>query len=296
MENLHALYRGLSKPLIPIPTDLTASSEALHGIRAVIFDIYGTLIASGTGDISLAEKQDRESVIRESLVEMGLKILAGPSFSFSEFFHTCIKADHEVQRDGGADYPEVDILEIWQGFVQSLNDTGRLEGIPDEDQLRTEAVRYECRVNAVWPMPGLENCLTRLVDAGLQLGIVSNAQFYTPIMLEAFTGKSLEVLGFRDNLSVWSYCERRGKPSSELFPKLDQGMDYYGLSPHDCLFVGNDMLNDIWTAHNYGLKTCLFAGDQRSLRLRENDERCQNLKPDLIITELSQLPGLILPH
>ncbi len=38
-----------------------------------------------------------------------------------------------------------------------------------------------------------------------------------------------------------------------------------------------------------GLKTALFAGDQRSLRLREHDPRCSTLEPDLIITKLSQL-------
>jgi len=31
------------------------------------------------------------------------------------------------------------------------------------------------------------------------------------------------------------------------------------------LYVGNDMLNDIWTATEAGCRTVLFAGDQRSL-------------------------------
>ena len=67
----------------------------------------------------------------------------------------------------------------------------------------------------------------------------------------------------------------------------------YGISPEETLYVGNDKLNDIWPAAQLGLKTALFAGDQRSLRLREDDTRCSDLEPDLIITKLSQLPDLI---
>jgi putative hydrolase of the HAD superfamily len=67
----------------------------------------------------------------------------------------------------------------------------------------------------------------------------------------------------------------------------------YGILPEDTLYVGNDMLNDIWPAAQCGLKTSLFAGDQRSLRLRETDPRCSDLEPDVIITKLSQLPHII---
>ena len=38
-----------------------------------------------------------------------------------------------------------------------------------------------------------------------------------------------------------------------------------------------------------GFKTALFAGDGRSLRPRESDDRCRGLSPDLIVTDLRQL-------
>jgi len=49
------------------------------------------------------------------------------------------------------------------------------------------------------------------------------------------------------------------------------------------------MLNDIYPAQKVGFQTALFAGDKRSLRLRNDDPRCKNLKPDLVITDLIQL-------
>jgi putative hydrolase of the HAD superfamily len=53
------------------------------------------------------------------------------------------------------------------------------------------------------------------------------------------------------------------------------------------------MLNDIYPAHLLGFKTALYAGDQRSLRRRENDSRCQSLTPDRVITSLDQIFTII---
>jgi len=66
-----------------------------------------------------------------------------------------------------------------------------------------------------------------------------------------------------------------------------------GIMPGNVLYVGNDMLNDIYTAHNSGFQTCLFAGDRRSLRLRTDRPECASLKPDAIIKELNQLTDMI---
>jgi len=63
----------------------------------------------------------------------------------------------------------------------------------------------------------------------------------------------------------------------------------HGINPQQPLYVGNDMLKDIWPAARLGCKTALFAGDRRSLRLREDDERCRELEPDLVVDDLSQL-------
>ena len=62
-----------------------------------------------------------------------------------------------------------------------------------------------------------------------------------------------------------------------------------GIPVNAALYLGNDMLNDIYPAQKVGFKTALFAGDARSLRLREDDPGCKNLSPDIIITDLIQL-------
>jgi putative hydrolase of the HAD superfamily len=53
------------------------------------------------------------------------------------------------------------------------------------------------------------------------------------------------------------------------------------------------MLKDIFAASGVGFKTVLFAGDRRSLRLREGNALTQNTRPDSIIRDLRDLPALI---
>ena len=57
--------------------------------------------------------------------------------------------------------------------------------------------------------------------------------------------------------------------------------------------VGNDVRNDILAARRAGLRGALFAGDARSLRLRRDDPACAGLEPDLVLTELPQLPAAL---
>lgn len=285
-DQIRELYRRLSQPLTAEPTSTPASITPLEGIRAVIFDVYGTLICSGVGDISLAEESGRDALIREMVEQRGWKITS--SSDLSVLFNGMIKLDHAQARAKGIEYPEVDILKIWGSFFAKFVD----QPLP-VDELKLFAAEFECRVNPVWPYDDLAHVLGQIKQRGLPMGIVSNAQFYTPLMLEAFLEVELSAAGFDPRLLIWSFEHGHGKPSLHLFEEQAHRLEeFHALSPEQCLYLGNDMLKDIWSASQVGFKTVLFAGDQRSLRLREDDERCA-LNPDATITALGQLLHLL---
>ena len=157
------------------------------------------------------------------------------------------------------------------------------------------AVRYECIVNPVWPMPGSGTLLKKLQDMRIITGIVSNAQFYTPLIFKALLGASPEELGFKDKLLIFSYAHGEAKPSVELFRKVTEALKVdFGISGKNVLYVGNDILNDIKPAKESGLRTALFAGDERSLRLREDTPACRNILPDMIVKNLREIEQLFL--
>ncbi len=284
----------LSRPLEPIATGHPPKLNKLRGVRAVLFDVYGTLLISGSGEVGTARKSAKEDAFTEALETVGLAP-TGPVKAALQYSFDLIEERHAAGRCQGIDYPEIDIVEIWQAVLQRLFQDGAIPQIPhDPDHMKRLAVEYEARTNPVWPMPGLADCLAGLVDAGLPMGIVSNAQFYTRELFPAFLERSTDDCGFAPDLQIYSYEQGHAKPGEGLYRLAAERLAARQIAPAETLYVGNDMLNDIAPAHRVGFRTALFAGDSRSLRLRTDDSRVDGIRPDLVVTQLLDLNGCIL--
>lgn len=270
--------RQLSKPLQIQPTFAEARLEDMKGVSAVVFDIYGTCFLSGSGDIGTVAADPKVEALVEALKEQGVEIPVDLAETAMARFYELVSLDHQQEKKSGTEYPEIRILDIWE---QWCREAAVLVNVP---QL---AIDVECRLNPVWPMPGLESVLEGIRAVDLTLGVVSNAQVFTPCLFPALTGKTIDDFGFQPSHCVWSWTLKEAKPSLRLYELLLDKLK--GFSPEDILYVGNDMLNDIMPASRVGMKTALFAGDRRSLRMREGDARVTGIRPDLVITRLSQL-------
>jgi putative hydrolase of the HAD superfamily len=266
-----------TQSLSPLPTSMRPGGRITKPIRCIIFDIYGTLFISAAGDISLAQKTTPEARRLQRLLQK-FNIRKTPQDLIREL-HQTIEDEHRRLIQNGIDYPEIKIDQIWQRIL----DTG------DLDSVRRFAIEYELIVNPVFPMPHLDKTLTACRERNLTMGLLSNAQFFTPLLFEWFLQATPQDLGFDSKLIFLSYQLERAKPSLAAFEKAAAVMNTMGLSPAASLYVGNDMLNDIYPAKQLGFQTALFAGDARSLRLRTDDARCANLSADLVLTDLSQL-------
>jgi putative hydrolase of the HAD superfamily len=280
--------RQLSAPLDPQPTGYPASLQPLEGIRAVVFDIYGTLLISASGDIGAGEGSDEDPVFHKAVAAAGLQC-SDERLHGTNLLHAAVRSAQAIRRREGIEYPEVDILRVWEEVIRDIADILPI-GQVSWQQLRRMAIEYECLTNPVWPMPGASHSLHRLHKLGLKMGIVSNAQFYTPLMFPALLDAELGQFGFDPDLCTWSFETLEAKPSIALFQRTITALEiHHGIPADEILYVGNDMLKDIWPAQVTGCRTALFAGDSRSLRLRGDDERCRDTVPDIVITELSQL-------
>ncbi len=290
-SKLTKIITELSSPLAPIPTGMQENLEPLSGVRAVLFDVYGVLFISGAGDIGFNEPIDSDSAFQSALVSAGFHWLREYSEKHGPvLLKSAIKQTHALKKEKNIEYPEVDILEEWEKVVVNLINQNIIQGEITETSIKQLALEYELRVNPVWPMPHLKFILNELQQSPMMMGIISNAQFYTPSLFKIFAGGQPETIGFQEPLCIWSYLCGEGKPSLRLFQMVsDRLQKQCNISPQETVFIGNDMLNDIWTASQVGFRTILFAGDQRSLRLREDDPRCASLKPDRIICDLADI-------
>ena len=275
------LIKNYRAEMSPLPTTITPGGDLSAEIQCILFDIYGTLFISGSGDISVSRKSSASGQRLEHLVH---KYAAGKSArALVSQLHAAIEFEHRRLKRKGIDYPEIEIDRIWQQILE----------IDDIQTVRRFAVEYELIVNPVYPMPGLENLLNACRRRKLAMGIISNAQFFTPLLFEWFLDGPIESLGFDSELVFLSYRMGYAKPSANLFNMAASAIEGKGFDTAACLFVGNDMLNEIYPAHQIGFRTALYAGDARSLRLRTDDSRCVNLSADLILTDLGQLVDYI---
>jgi putative hydrolase of the HAD superfamily len=264
-------------PLSPIPTEVSPAGQLSHPMQCILFDVYGTLFISDSGDIGVAKpKAQQHTEIQQLLEKHRLNMTAAHLF---EELYQRIENTHARLRQNDIDFPEVEIDEIWMEIFNTR----------DRKFIQRFAVEFEWIVNPVYPMPHLAEFFDALKQRTICMGIISNAQFFTLYLFNWYMGCELKHLGFHPNLVFLSYRLKRAKPSIVLFELAAKRLEQMGISAPSVLYVGNDMLNDIYPASTVGFKTALFAGDKRSLRLRENDPRCSKLSSDLVITDLMQL-------
>lgn len=264
-------------PLNPIPTSLKKSGKIDGKIKCILFDIYGTLFISGSGDISIAEKKSYNiQHLEQLLLKYGIE--RKPHIILNDLFNA-IKEKNDEMREKGVDFPEVEIDRIWTNIL----------GNNDLDFIRRFAVEFEMLVNPVYPMPHTKELLFECKNSKFLIGIISNAQFYTPYLFKWLLGADMSELGFYDDLIIFSYECGHAKPSTFMFQHAAERLQNMNIHESSVLYIGNDMLKDIYPATMTGFKTALFAGDSRSLRLREDDPICKNLSANIILTDLIQV-------
>ena len=297
MKHIEELLSSLQR-LDPIKTDVEAKYTKDPDIKVVVFDIYGTLLVSSSGDIDQAEisTTNLQNAFKASNIELVDMSNNALEHILQDFEYT-IKICHSEARKNNVPYPEIDIMSIWEIVLLHARRKKLIEFNGDANIMRMTCI-FEFLSNKVFPMPGMRDVINGLSNRDYPLGIVSNAQFYTPVVMNYFlnntVGLNEDILHFDPEITVYSYRLGIGKPDTALFTDLVPVLkEKYKLEPEQVMFVGNDMLKDIYASSQVGFKTALFAGDKRSLRLRKDDDRTKSLTPNHIITDLKQILEIV---
>ena len=322
------IVKKFSQPQTPLPTDMVSKLRCLKEIKAVFFDIYGTLFISCSGDIGVplpglgrtptagphqeTPKSHLAGVLGKRFFELffeGLNQSSSPLAErlvglqtrtediyplcgqlLMESFRTQVRKFHQSKKQEGFPWPEVDVRQIWQ----SLLGESHIAANGNDRLIDQWAIEYEVRINPVWPMPNANDCIDQLGSAKLTLGIISNAQFYTPLLFPALLDKQLEDLEIASEMQYYSYRCGRAKPDLWMYQRASEALAQIGIIPSQTLYVGNDMRNDILPASQIGFRTALVATDRRSLRLREGDPSVAHITPDIVVTNLSDVVDCVL--
>jgi putative hydrolase of the HAD superfamily len=214
--------------------------QSFVNIRAVIFDIYGTLLEVGPPP---ADAESRwQSLWRDMLH-------CGPSLSRLEFAvatSRVVARHHETARARGIPWPEVHwpsvVLEVIPGLAQLSNEQ------QPEFLFRQIQTGHTTGMTA-----GTAAMLRRLKKDGCMIGIASNAQAYTLRELqEALASHGLGMDLFEHDLCFWSFEHGFSKPDPHVFQILTARLATRGIQPDEALMIGDREDNDIVPARAHG--------------------------------------------
>jgi putative hydrolase of the HAD superfamily len=301
MEYISKWIKIASEPMMASSAAPSPDLSCGKDIKAVIFDIYGTLVVSASGDIN--EYEFSTESLKKSLTDAGIHVREeyegnerGTLLGLMNEYVRTIHAQLERHKADGIKFPEIIVEEIWEAVI--CNNKSLFKQFKSAPDFKRLAFVFEVLSNRIYPMPRAMETIAQLHKEKIPLGIISNAQFYTPIIMNYFfsdkVSRGEEIDCFDPDLVIFSYKKKRSKPDSSLFEIAARNLRRkYSIAPENALFVGNDMYKDIYPAKNFGFSTAFFAGDKRSCRFRKDMDETKGIKPDYILTELRQILEIV---
>jgi len=292
------------RPLAPLY--YPSKSEKLHDIKAVVFDVYGTLVNYWKDSFCNSDEKMSALLSAFALTAERFGMTAtlralnaneAAERTLRDFYHGLIGLNHEKSLRKGVAFPEVRVEEIWEVILLMLKRHGYdplALGLGDiRETARCAAFFYNFHALGRGFYPGVTSALRALREANFHLGIVSNAQFYTPIDLTLFVrdragGRLDDYLELFDTeLTFFSYEYGVAKPNQLLFRKLYDALYELHILPSQTVYAGNDLSLDIKPASEAGMKTAFFCGDQKTAFVHDLEGE---VIPDISFTDWTELP------
>jgi putative hydrolase of the HAD superfamily len=239
-------------------------------IRAVVFDVNGTLVRILT--------QDGMDQIFRSVAHF--LTYQGIDLHRHQVRDLYFQAMRTQQQASPEEHPEFDAVEIWRGIVQD-HQTAFTRALPPEKLAQLPLFLAEmyrgisrCRLRLY---PHVREVLDRLRER-YPLAVVTDAQ-------RAYARGELHKVGLLDYFDPIVVSGDHGfrKPDRRLF---QLALDRLGVAAEHALYVGNDMHRDIFGAREAGMWTVLVDSEQ-------GEDAWPDCAPDHRIADLRGLLTLL---
>ena len=173
--------------------------------RAIIFDLFGTLVSSFT---------------RHEYDQVNAQMAAAVRVPYTEFWQLM----GETYRDS--------CLGRYNSYEDLISDACSRAGVHANKAQITQAAafHYEFIAGAIVPGPEVLETLDRLKKRGLRLGLISDCGPSVPMLFP-----QSPLAGFID-VPAFSCEERIKKPSSAIYQRTCQRME---IEPQECIYVGD---------------------------------------------------------
>jgi FMN phosphatase YigB (HAD superfamily) len=302
--------RALHWPAAPEPEPAKARRHLvrLPGVRLVLWNVYGTLLSIAGGEIWFNHPQPfamnvaLDKTVQEFKMWSAMTRRPGEPAEYLAILYEQVLLKQKMAAGGGRErLPEVSSERLWEALIKILFQKdyrfdASFFGSLNEFAHKVAFFFHSC-LQGTAAYPGAADALLRLKSRGLTQGLLTDAQAFTPLQLQR--SLAAQVPGIRlddvldDNVRFLS-CEMQGrKPSDRISRKVQAALQEQGFAPEEVLHIGNSVTRDLAPARRLGFRTALFAGDKASLQATPEQLKEPAGRPDVLLTDLSQLADVI---
>jgi FMN phosphatase YigB (HAD superfamily) len=294
-------------PALEIPK-ATAYLKPLSGIRAVAWNIYGTLLRIADGELLFEVPQELRMQIALEKVDAEFNMWnhmyrkpVAPWKYLHEQYRKILEKQRLAATKVKGDVPEVISSQVWRQIVARLEEKEYeydADFYGDLDELSEKiAYFFHTSLQGLEASPHALRALQIVANGHVPQGLLADAQSFTLVQLLrclSDQGK-LPPLGdlFQFRLMVLSYQVGVRKPSKTLFQTFLQRAGDSGVSPNEILYISSRLDQDLAIAKESGMHTALYAGDKLSLRATKEEIGNPKLRPDRLLTDLAQIGELL---
>jgi len=304
------LERDLIWPKVPAPVPVKAkpSIDPLPGIKAVLWDVYGTLLRTPDGGFTLFPEQEvrlqvaLEKTIREFNMWNSMYRKPGPPWQsmISQYRDYCERLSMLATKHRG-DFTDVNLVHVWRAVLDRLLDK---EYVYDEDVLgdvddlsHKIAWFFHSNLQATEARAGVLRAISDLSESGIQQALLADAQPFTLVQLtrglatQGLTDSVLQFFAPQNNMLSCDFGIR--KPSKSLFDQAVARMSQLAIEPSQILHVSCRLKTDLVPAKNAGMKTALLASEKTGLEAPSELIKDPCTRPDRLLTDITQISSLV---
>ena len=301
--------RNLAWPIAPppVPAKARAHLPRLAGIRAVLWNVYGTLIRISGGELkfelddSLVFEIALEKTIHEFKMWNAMSRKPGQPSAYMREIYLKVLKEIQLLPSSGERYPEIASERIWESIVKKLFqkeyqfDAGFYGSL--NEFAKKIAFFFHSSLQGVSAYEHAGDAIKSLAEHGLVQGLLADGQCFTYTQLGRclkLADESFDIQSYIKQNNCWISVDHKcRKPSENLFRSALRNLAELGIESTEVLHVGSNLSRDIAPAKKLGMHTALFAGDKNSLSATVEQMKDPHYRPDVLLTELHGIAQVI---
>jgi FMN phosphatase YigB (HAD superfamily) len=281
--------------------------KALPHVRAVTWNVYGTLLVIQGGELVREHPQKfvTDLALDKTIQEFKMwKSMSRKPGNPAEYMRVMINNVLDTMLflvEKGEHHPETLHEKVWEGVIRKLMQNEYVIDAAKYGTLEEMAIKvayfYSRCLQGVAAQADAADTVDWIRQSNLWQGIIADGQTFTELHLyRSLVEQNPAVLAdhcIPPNNRVFSYQLRSKKPSDKLYKEMVKKLQAFGISPEETLHVSNDLSNDLLVAKKHGFLTCLYTGDSQSLKAKPAEVADPNNRPTVMVTQLTQIVEML---